>query len=111
MTKMELDCTKGGAGKRNRYIRGPKDDGETIVTKSRCCASAACGRLGDGRALPVYIFFASGESYDVKWAPEIESSYNFDKDDKPLSWRYTCDLKGSVNGEYCSDYIEHILYP
>ncbi len=22
-TKMELDCTKGGAGRRDRYIRGP----------------------------------------------------------------------------------------
>ena len=42
-TKTELDCTKGGAGKRDRYIRGPiKDDGEKVVTKSSYCAFAAC---------------------------------------------------------------------
>ena len=110
-TKMELDCTRGGAGKRDRYIRGPEDDGETIVTKSSCCASAACGRLGDGRALPVYIVFASGESYDAEWAPEIACSDIFDKDGNPLSWRYTCNQKGSVNEEYCADYVEHIIQP
>ncbi len=60
-----MDCTKGGAGKRDRYIRdGDKDDGEVVVTKSDKYASAACGRLGDGRALPVYIVFRSGETYD-----------------------------------------------
>jgi hypothetical protein len=84
-TKMELDCTKGGAIKRDRYIRGPKDDEETIVTKSSWCASAACGRLGDGRALPVYIVFAFGESHDAEWALQIASSDIFDKDEKPLS--------------------------
>jgi hypothetical protein len=35
--------------------------------------------------LSVYIVFASGESYDAKWASEIESSDKFDKDDKPIS--------------------------
>jgi hypothetical protein len=32
-TRIELDCTKGGAGKRDRAIRIPFDDGETVVTK------------------------------------------------------------------------------
>ncbi len=32
-TRVELDCTKGGAGKRDRGIRFPFDDGETVVTK------------------------------------------------------------------------------
>ncbi len=47
-TKMELDCIKGGARKRDRFVKPNTDDGETMVTKSRFCASAACGRLGDG---------------------------------------------------------------
>ena len=111
-TKMELDCTRGGSGKRDRFVRaGLEDDGESIVTKSSSCASAACGRLGDGRALPVYIVFASGETYDAKWAPEIVSEDIFDKDGKPLAWRYTCNPKGSVNEEFCADYVEQVLHP
>ncbi len=47
-TKMELDCSQGGAGRRERFVKPINDDGETNVTKSSCCASAACGRLGDG---------------------------------------------------------------
>ena len=70
---MELDCTRGGAGSRDRSLvrARPEDDGEAIVTKSSCSDSAACGRLGDGRSLPVYIVYASGETYDASWAPEI----------------------------------------
>ena len=52
-TKVELDCTKGGSRKRDRFVKPIDNDGETVVTKSSSCASAACGRLGDGRALPV----------------------------------------------------------
>jgi hypothetical protein len=56
-TIVELDCTKGGAGKPDRAIRVRfnDDDGEVVVTKLDKCASAACGRLSDGRALPVYM--------------------------------------------------------
>ncbi len=81
------------------------------VTKSIKCASAACGRLGDGRALPVYIVFGSGETYDPVWAPDITTPAIMDKDGEPLAWRYTCNLKGSVNEELCADYIEQILQP
>ena len=35
-TKMELDCTRGGAGSRDRFVRGLHDDGEAVVTKSSC---------------------------------------------------------------------------
>ncbi len=46
-TKLEFECTKGGAGKRDRAIRVPFNDGKTAVTKSDKGALAACGRLGD----------------------------------------------------------------
>ena len=82
-TKIELDCTKGGAGKRDRAIRIPFDDGETVVTKLDRCASAACGRLGDGRALPVYNVFGSGETYDLEWVLDIKTPDILDKDGEP----------------------------
>ena len=66
-----MDCTKPGKGKGDRFIKSKEDDGEVIVTKSSKTASAICGRLGDGRPLPVYMVFASGEEHDVSWAPEI----------------------------------------
>ncbi len=55
-TKMELDCTRGGAGSRDRFVRARlEDEGEAAVTKSSCSASVACGELGDGRALSVLL--------------------------------------------------------
>jgi hypothetical protein len=55
-SKMKLDCTRGGLGKKYQTIRdGPDDDGATVVTKSDKCASAVCGRLGEGRSLPVFM--------------------------------------------------------
>ena len=111
-TKMELDCTRGGAGKKDRHVRaGIQDDGESIVTKSSKCASAACGRLGDGRALPPYIVFASGETYDARWAPHYTAPDIVDKDGNELAWRYTSNLKGSVDSDFCADYIENVLHP
>jgi hypothetical protein len=110
-TKMELDCTRGGAGSRDRFIRVDNDDSETVVTKSSCSTSAACGRLGDGRALPVYILYASGDGYEASWAPDISTPDILDKDGKPLQWRYTSKLKGSVNEEFCADYIENVFKP
>ena len=85
-TKVELDCIKNGAGKRDRCIRDNLFlvDGEVVVTNSDRCASVACGRLGDGRALPVYIVFGSGETFDPAWAPEITTPDIMDKDGKPL---------------------------
>jgi len=110
-TRVELNCTKGGTGKRDRAIRIPFDDGETVVTMSERCASAACGRLSNGRALPVYIVFGSGETYDPEWASDIKTPDILDKDGKPFAWRYTCNTKGSVNAEFCPDYVENIFRP
>ncbi len=72
-TKVELDCTKGGKGKKDRTSRVPNDDGTTVVTKSDKCASAVCGRLGDGKGLPVLVCFALGDSYAPAWAPHYVS--------------------------------------
>ena len=111
-TKMELDCTRGGAGKKDRFVRaGVEDDGEAVVTKSSKCASAACGRLGNGKALPPYIVFASGETYDSEWAPHYSIPDIYDKDGFELAWRYTSNVKGSVDSEFCADYIENVLHP
>jgi hypothetical protein len=67
---MEIDCTKPGKGKGDRFIKSVKDDdGEVIVTKNSKTATTVCGRLGDGRPLPVYMMFASGEEHDAEWAP------------------------------------------
>ena len=85
---MELECTRCGAGSRDHFIRVENDDGEAVVTKSSCSASVVCGRLGDGKALPVYIVYASGNNYEVSWAPEITNPDILDKDGKPLQWRY-----------------------
>jgi hypothetical protein len=111
-TKIELDCTKGGKGKGDTIVKtGPTDDGTAVVTKSDKCASAVCGRLGDGRSLPVYICFASGESYDPAWAPHYACDDILDKELKPLSWRYISNAKGSITEEYCADYIKHVIHP
>jgi hypothetical protein len=79
--------------------------------KSDMRASVACGRLGDGRALSVYIVFGSGETYDPAWAPDITTPKILDKDGEPLAWRYTCNTKGSVNAEFCADHVQNILRP
>jgi len=108
-TKPELYSPKGGAGKRDRAIRDRfNDDGEVVVTNSGRYASAACGRLCDGRARPVYIVFGPGETYNLAWVPDICTLDILDKDGEPLEWRYTYNLKESVNEELCADYVENI---
>ncbi len=78
---MELDSTKGGKGKKYRTLRVLNDDGTTVVTKSDKCASAVCGSLGDGRVLPVFVCFASGDSYAPAWAPHyVSDDINMNKD-------------------------------
>ena len=47
------------------------------------CASATCERLGDGRALPVYIVFGYGETYDSAWVPDINTPDILDKYGEP----------------------------
>ena len=111
-TKVELDCTKGGKGGSDRVVRaGPGDDGETVVTKTGKCASAACGRTGDGRTLPPYIVFNSGEGFEKEWAPCIEEPTILDKDNKPLQWRYDSNDKGSMKEVNVVDYFESVLHP
>jgi hypothetical protein len=70
-TRLELDCTRPGKGKGDRYIKaGKDDDGEVIVTKSSKIASAMCERLGDGRPLPLYGVFVSDEEHHALWTAE-----------------------------------------
>ena len=109
---MELDCTRTGSGRTDRTVRaGMTDDGTTVVTKSSKCSTAVCGRLGDGRSLPVFVCFASGETFDPSWTPHYVSDEICDKNGEPLEWRYINNLKGSMTEEFCGIYIEDILYP
>jgi hypothetical protein len=56
------------------YIKADKDDdGEVIVTKSSKTAAAIFGRLGDGRPLLVYVYFASSEEHDASRTQKILS--------------------------------------
>ena len=111
-TRVELDCTDPSKGLTDRIVRaGPKDDGTSLVTKSSKTASAVCGRLGDGRAMPVYTVFNSVNSFEPSWTPSIVSDCIFDKDGKGLPWRYSSNEKGSVNEDFCKEYIEEILWP
>ncbi len=116
-TRVKMDCTKPCKGKGDRFIKGSgkEDDGEVIVTKSSKTATVVCGRLGDGRFLPVYMVFASGEEHDVKWAPEISEPiivHNIlDKNGEPISWRYASNVKRSMTDEFCAGYIETMIYP
>jgi len=97
-TKMELDCTKAGKGKIDRTIRDDtEDDNTAVVTKSDTCGVSVCGRLGNGRALPVCIVFKSGYSFDPAWAPHYVSEDIFDNEGNPLPWRYINNPKGLVN--------------
>ena len=66
--------------------------------------------MGDGRALPVYMVFASGEELDAEWTPEVASDI-YDKDGNKLMWRYASNTKGSVDSTFCRDYITNILHP
>jgi hypothetical protein len=53
-TRVELDCTDPSKGLTDRIVRvGTKDDGTSLVTKSRKTTFAVCGRLGDGRPMSV----------------------------------------------------------
>ena len=84
-TRVELVCIDPNKGASDRIIKdGAKDDGRSIVTKSSKSAFAVCGRLGDGRPLPFYIVFNSGDSFEPHWTPHIVSDCIFDKDGKGL---------------------------
>jgi hypothetical protein len=55
-TRMDPDCTKACGGNTDCIVKaGLGDDGTSIVTKSSKSGSAVCGRLGDGRALPIFV--------------------------------------------------------
>jgi len=109
-TRMELDCTKAG-GKDKTITTGKADKATIIVTKSSKSASAVCGRLGDGRSLPVFICYASGDFFDPEWRPHIVFEDVFDSNGAPLAWRYISNVKGSITEEYCSLYLKDIIYP
>jgi len=66
--------------------------------------------LGDGRALPVFAVFNSGDSFEPVWAPHYVFNDMFVKDGKPLVWRYSTNAKGSVNEEFGCLYVKKILY-
>jgi hypothetical protein len=88
-TKLGMDCTKGGKGKGDMIVRAcHADDGEGVVPKTTSCASATCGRRGDGKALPPMIVFSFGETWDHEWSPHIVYDDLKDKDGNPLPWRY-----------------------
>ncbi len=91
--------------------RGPGDDVTAVVTKSSKCASAVCGRLGDGRALPVFMCFAFGDSFAPAWASHYVCDDIFDKDGNPLAWRYISNTKVSITKDLCASYIEDVLRP
>ena len=111
-TRMEMDCTDPTKGKTDRIVKaGMGDDGTTVVTKSSKTGSACCGRLGDGRALPVFVVFASGDTFDPAWAPHIVSDTIFDNEGEALPWRYISNAKGSVTDEFCALYVKEILHP
>jgi len=73
-----------------------------IVTKSSKSASSVCGRLGDGRLLPVFICFAFGESFEHEWGPHIVSEDIIDKYGDGLAWHYINNVKGFIKGVVCS---------
>ncbi len=53
-TRIEVNCTRPVNGKTDKVIRaGPEDDGTSVVTKSSKSGSAVCGRVVNGRALPL----------------------------------------------------------
>jgi hypothetical protein len=110
-TKVELDCTMGGKGKKDRTLRVPNDAGTTVVTKSDTCASAVCGRLGDGGFLPILVCFPSSDSYVLAWVPHYVCNDIMDKDKKLFPWRYISNAKGSITEEFCAIYIEDVLHP
>jgi len=87
-TRVELDCTDPSKGLTGRIVRaGTKNDGTSLVTKSSKTASAVCSRLGDGRSMPVYTVFHSGDTFEPSWAPSIVSDCMFGKDVNGLPWR------------------------
>ena len=111
-SKLEVDGTRGGKGKTDRITRvGIEDDGECTVPKSDKVATATCGRIGDGKALPAFIVFNSGEEFDVAWAPHYESDIIDPRTGNKIAWRYSSNHKGSMTEDLCCDYMEKVLYP
>jgi len=86
------------------------DDGTAVVTESLKTGWACRGRLGDGRAPPVFNVFASGDSFDLVLAPHTVSNTIFNKDGKGLAWRYISNAKGSVNEDLYALCVKEILH-
>lgn len=111
-TKCECDMTNPARACGDKIVRANiEDDGEVIVTKSNSAATAMCGRTGEGKALPPYIVFASGDSFHWSWAKVYESPHFVDKDGEPLKWRFASNAKGSLKEELYIDYLKTVVYP
>jgi hypothetical protein len=84
-TRLEMDCTKGGKGNRERNVKAAlDDDGEGVVTKSDACAHDVCCRLGDYQTMPPMLVFNFGDSLDASLSKTHVSSEILDKDGKSL---------------------------
>jgi hypothetical protein len=81
-----------------------------LVTKSRCTATAVCGRTSDGRGLPVYIVFNSGARLAGGWTWDYTSDV-LDADGNRIKWRFASNEKGSLNEEGCEDYLRNTSAP
>ncbi len=79
-SRVNLDSIETSKGKTDKSLRAPGDDGETIVTKSSASTTSVCGRSGDGKALPMFTVFDSGDTFHLTWAPHIMSDIK-DKDE------------------------------
>ena len=110
-TRVELDQTHATKAKMDRSIRAGKDDrGEQLATKSSATATVVAGRIGAGLALPLYVVFSSGDSYEPAWCRHYPSDVK-DAEGKVLHWRYNSNPKGSMTEEFAADYMLSILYP
>ena len=110
-TRLELDCTRTSKARTDRVVRsGYEDRGESLATKSSATASAICGRTGTGLALPPYIVFSSGQTFQHSWAPAYVSEV-LDSNGQRIQWRYNHNAKGSVTEEWAADYLKQIIAP
>jgi len=85
-TRMEMAYTDSTKGESDKIVKPLGDDGTTVVTKSSKTGSACCRRLGDGRPLPVFIVFASGDSLELAWCLDVVAANIFDNEGNPLPW-------------------------
>jgi hypothetical protein len=109
-TKVNLNNTEASKSRTDRGVRARIDTGgECIVTKSSSCATAVCGRLGNGEALHLYIVFGSGKTYHPGWELHIDSNLK-NMGGHPISWRHARNDEGSLNEEGALVYLKTVLH-